>query len=72
MKLRKPRKDEFDVYMKLEVEFYSHHKPYKTLLQDVDPRKRELKKEFFQLIRKRNSFFRFVEVDSEVAGYVME
>ena len=70
MKLRKPRKDEFDIYNKLEIEFYSHHKPYKTLLQDVDPRKRDLKKEFFQLINERNSFFRFIEVNDEVAGYI--
>ena len=70
MKLKKPKIDEFEIYNKLEIEFYSHHKSYKTLLQDVDPRKRDLKKEFFQLINERNSFFRFVEVDEEVVGYI--
>jgi len=70
MKLRKPRKDEFEIYKKLEVEFYFHHKSYKTLLQDIDPRKRDLKKEFFQLIKERNSFFYFVEVNDEIAGYI--
>jgi len=70
MRLRKPRKDEFEIYKKLEIEFYSHHKPYKTLLQDVDPKKRDLKKEFFQLINEHNSFFRFVELNNEVAGYI--
>lgn len=70
MLLRKPKKNELKIYKKLEVEFYSHHKSYKTLLQDVDPRKRNLKKEFLELINEKNSFFRFVEVDGEVAGYI--
>jgi len=68
--LRKPNKNEVGVYKKLEVEFYSHHKPYKTLLQDVDPRARDLKKEFLKLISERNSFFRFIKVNDEVAGYI--
>jgi len=39
-------------------------------LQDVDPRKRDLKKEFFQLLRNRNSFFRFVKFNGEISGYI--
>ncbi|MBI5065334.1 GNAT family N-acetyltransferase [Candidatus Woesearchaeota archaeon] len=70
MELRKPKKEEFEIYKKLEIKFYSHHKPYKTLLQDIDPRKRNLKKEFIRLIRERNSFFRFVKVHDKVVGYI--
>ena len=71
MKLRKPKKDEFKIYKKLEIEFYlDHDKPRKILLEGVDPRKRDLKKEFFQLIEERNSFFRFVEINGEVGGYI--
>ncbi|MBT4174187.1 GNAT family N-acetyltransferase [archaeon] len=70
MLLRKPKKNELAIYKKLETEFYLHHKPYRTMLQDVDPRKRNLKKEFFDLINERNSFFRFVELDGEVRGYI--
>ncbi len=70
MNLRKPKKNEFTIYKRLEIEFYSHHKPYNTLLQDINPRKRDLQKEFFQLINERNSFFRFVEVNDKVAGYI--
>ena len=70
MLLRKPLRDEFETYKKLELEFYLHHKPYKTLLQDVDPRKRDLKKEFIKILREKNSFFRFIEYDGQVAGYI--
>jgi predicted acetyltransferase len=70
MKLRKPKKDELEIYKNLETKFYLHHKPYKTLLQDVDPRKRNLKKEFIKSIGERNSFFRFVEINNKIAGYI--
>ncbi len=70
MELRKPKKEEFEIYKRLEIEFYSHHKPYKTLLQDVDPRKRNLKKEFVQLVNEHDSFFRFVKIQDKVAGYI--
>ncbi len=70
MNLRKPNLGELRIYKKLETSFYLHHKPYKTLLQDVDPRKRNLKKEFTKLIRERNSFFHFVEVNGKIVGYI--
>ncbi|MFH1211449.1 MAG: GNAT family N-acetyltransferase [Candidatus Woesearchaeota archaeon] len=70
MILRKPLQKEFSVYKKLELEFYLHHKPYKTLLQDIDPLKRNLKKEFLEILKDKNSFFRFAEQDSKVVGYV--
>jgi ribosomal protein S18 acetylase RimI-like enzyme len=70
MIIRRAKKEEFEIYTKLESVFYSQHKPYRTLLQDVDPKKRDLKKEFFQLINARNSYFRFIEIDAKVAGYI--
>ncbi|MBW3020410.1 GNAT family N-acetyltransferase [Candidatus Woesearchaeota archaeon] len=70
MKLRKPNKNEFDTYLNLESIFFKYHKPYNTLLQDISPEKRNLKKEFDELIKERNSFFRLVDVDGEVAGYI--
>jgi len=70
MILRKPNNKDFEAYQKLEIEFYLHHKPYGTLLQDIDPRKRNLKKEFASLINDKNTFFRFVEVNGEIAGYI--
>jgi len=70
MILRKPNNKDLETYKKLELEFYLHHKPYGTLLQDVDPRKRNLKKEFASIIKDKNTFFRFVEINEEIAGYV--
>jgi len=70
MKLRKPEKQEFRIYAHLETKFFKHHKPYGTLLQDISPEKRNLKKEFEDLIKQKNAFFRFAEFDGEIAGYV--
>lgn len=71
MILRKPTKLEFQIYKKLEIEFYNHHKSYGTLLQDISPEKRDLESEFKQLINERKSFFRFLENDSKnVVGYI--
>jgi len=70
MKIRKPNKQEFETYVALETEFFSHHKPYGTLLQDVNPKKRNMKKEFNDLLKQKNAFFRFAEVNGEIGGYV--
>ena len=70
MILRRPLKNEFVIYKKLEIKFYKHHKPYDTLLQDVAPSKRNLEKEFLSLLKDRNSFFRFAELNNEVVGYI--
>lgn len=70
MILRKPLRSELGIYKKLEIEFYLHHKPYKTLVQDVDPRKRNLRKEFVELLEGRNNFFRFLEAKGVVVGYI--
>ncbi|MBU2589892.1 MAG: hypothetical protein KKB39_03970 [Nanoarchaeota archaeon] len=70
MLLRKPKKEELEIYKKLEIVFYSHHNSYKSIIHDFDPKKRNLKKEFLELINKRNSFFRFLEVNGEVVGYI--
>ena len=69
MIIRKPKKSEFQDYAKLEQEFYNHHKKYKTLLQDIDPKKRNLKKEFNELL-KENCFFRFAIINKEIVGYI--
>ena len=70
MKLRKPKKQELKAYTNLEINFFNHHKPYGTLLQDINPEKRNLKKEFEGLIKQKNSFFRFAELDGKVVGYI--
>jgi len=70
MKLRKPKKQEFETYVNLENKFFEHHKPYGTLLQDVNPKKRNLKKEFEDLLKQKDTFFRFIEFDGEFAGYI--
>lgn len=70
MNLIKPTISQHATYSQLEKEFFSHHKPYKTLFQDVPPQKRDLKKEFTTMCRERNSFFRFVVVEKKVIGYV--
>ena len=68
--LRKPYSHEFAVYQHLEQAFYLHHRAYHTFLQDVDPRKRSLKREFLEIIQDKNTFFRFLEVDFQVVGYI--
>ena len=70
MILRRPLKNEFEIYKKLEIEFYRHHKPYDTILQDVAPSKRSLEKEFLNLLKDRNSFFCFAELNNKVVGYI--
>jgi len=70
MKLRKPEKQEFKIYAHLETKFFKHHKPYGTLLQDISPEKRNLKKEFEDLIKQKDAFFRFAEFNGKVAGYI--
>ncbi len=69
MEIRKPKRKEFYDYAILEQEFYDHHKKYSTLLQDIDPKKRNLKKEFYDLLKERN-FFRFAIEDGKVIGYI--
>ena len=70
MKLIKPKKQELEIYVNLETKFFKHHKPYGTLLQDISPEKRNLKKEFEGLIKQKNAFFRFAEFEGKVAGYI--
>jgi len=70
MKLYKPKIEEIKTYIKLETTFFKHHKPYKTLLQDVPTGKRNLMKEFEDLLKERNAFFRFVAVNGEIADYI--
>ena len=46
MELIIPQINDLQTYKELEQEFFDHHKKYDTLLQDIDPSKRDLKKEF--------------------------
>lgn len=69
MKIRKAKKKDFRAYCKLEQGFYNHHKKYNTLLQDINPKKRDLKKEFYGLM-KENQFFHLAEDKGEVVGYI--
>ncbi len=69
MILRKAKKEDFIAYSKLEQEFYSHHKRYGTLLQDINPKRRDLNKEFNKLMKGRD-FFRLVEDKGVVIGYI--
>ena len=70
MILRRPLKNEFEIYKKLEIEFYRHHKPYDTILQDVAPSKRSLEKEFLNLLKDRNSFFCFALSKKTQLNYI--
>jgi len=70
MILRKPLKQEFEIYKKLETKFYMHHKPYNTILYYVLPSKRKLKQEFLNFLKEKASFFRFAELNHEVVGYI--
>src|SRR3989338_8360707 len=70
MILRKPLKTEFEEYKRLEIEFYRHHEPYNTMLDYVIPSKRNLKREFLNLLKDKDSFFCFVKLDGKVAGYI--
>ena len=70
MILRKPLKTEFEEYKRLEIEFYRHHEPYNTMLYYVIPSKRNLKREFLNLLKDKDSFFCFVKLDGKVAGYI--
>lgn len=69
MILRRPKKDEFEYYAEFEKDFYKHHASFKTFLQDKDPKKRALRKEFNELLR-RKDFFRFIIIDDEIVGYI--
>jgi len=69
MIIRKFKKWDFENYVILEQEFFDYHNKYKTLLQDINPRKRDLRKEFNQLIKEKN-FFYIAEDKGNVLGYI--
>lgn len=70
MKLIKPTIDDLQIYEELEQEFFDHHKVFGTLLQDVNPSKRDLEKEFQEILNDQNSFFRFAIDNNQVVGYI--
>jgi len=69
MIVKKAKKEDFEHYSKLEKEFYNYHKKYNTFLQDINPKKRNIKKEFYDLIKEQN-FFRFVMEGNKTIGYI--
>ncbi|MFP4568379.1 MAG: N-acetyltransferase family protein [Candidatus Woesearchaeota archaeon] len=70
MKLIKPTINDLQTYKELEQEFFNHHKDFGTLLQDVNPSKRDLAKEFQEILDNQNAFFRFATDETEVVGYI--
>src|SRR3989344_8282143 len=70
MILRRPLKNEFEKYKRLDLDFYKSHKQYNNLLYYTFPSERNLKKEFGGLLKEKNSFFRFVELNHKVVGYI--
>ena len=70
MKLRTVTKNDFSLIKELDIEFYDHHKKFKTLLQDIDPRKYYLKKDFISILDNKNKFFKIAVIDEVEAGYI--
>ncbi len=70
MELIKPTMNDLKIYSELEQEFFNYHKDFDTLLQDVNPSKRNLKKEFEEIINNQNTFFRFAKNNNQIVGYI--
>jgi len=70
MELQKPTIKDLSIYKELEQEFFDHHKDFGTLLQDVNPSKRDLAKEFQEILNDQNAFFRFAMNNKQVVGYI--